>query len=153
MKQKKSQCIIFTGGGSGGHVMPAITIIQEILDNYPDFKVQYIGSKNGIEKNLIQSFNEKLSSKNQGQINYKAISTGKLRRYLSFENLTDIFKILLGIVQSFFFMLRFHSSSTVVFATGGFVCVPVVVGAFLTGKKIFCYVYLCLFSHRRSIYY
>lgn len=117
--------IIFTGGGSGGHVMPAITLIKELI-NEKDINISYIGGRNSIEKNLIAEFD----------IKYKPIFTGKLRRYISIENFIDIFKIILGTLQSFFYLL-FKSKNTLIFSTGGFVSVPVVVAAKLTGKKIF----------------
>jgi UDP-N-acetylglucosamine--N-acetylmuramyl-(pentapeptide) pyrophosphoryl-undecaprenol N-acetylglucosamine transferase len=119
----KKPCIIFTGGGSGGHVMPAITLIENLRDKYNIF---YIGSSDGIEKTLIS----------QRNIPYKAIPTGKLRRYVSFKNFTDIFRIFAGIIYAFFYLLSFPKN-TLVFSTGGFVAVPVVIAAFFQRKKIF----------------
>lgn len=118
--------MIFTGGGSGGHVVPAITLINEIKKSYNDVEISYIGSKFGIEKELIANVN----------IPYKEIVTGKLRRYLSFENLKDIFKVCFGIIQATLYLLKFNKN-TIVFSTGGFVSVPVVIAAFLTKKKIY----------------
>lgn len=118
--------IIFSGGGSGGHVLPAITLIDELQKN-PQNKIYYIGGEKGIEREII----------GRKQIPYKAIKTGKLRRYFSLENFLDIFKILWGMAQSFFYLLKFKSQNTIVFSTGGFVSVPVVVAAFLTRKKVF----------------
>ena len=118
--------IIFSGGGSGGHVLPAVTLISELKKD-PQNKIYYIGGEKGIERELISS---------RG-ISYKPIKTGKLRRYLSLENLIDIFRIFWGIVQSFFYLLKFSRKNTLIFSTGGFVSVPVVLGAFLTRKKIY----------------
>ncbi|MDH5582179.1 MAG: UDP-N-acetylglucosamine--N-acetylmuramyl-(pentapeptide) pyrophosphoryl-undecaprenol N-acetylglucosamine transferase [Bdellovibrionales bacterium] len=118
--------IIFSGGGSGGHVLPAITLIDE-LQKGPQNKIHYIGGEKGIEREIIE----------KKKIPYKAIKTGKLRRYFSIENFIDIFKIIWGLGQSFFYLLKFKSKNTLVFSTGGFVSVPVVVAAFLTGKKVF----------------
>ncbi|WP_164848466.1 UDP-N-acetylglucosamine--N-acetylmuramyl-(pentapeptide) pyrophosphoryl-undecaprenol N-acetylglucosamine transferase [Halobacteriovorax sp. HLS] len=117
--------IVFTGGGSGGHVMPAITLIKKLKES-GNWDISYIGGKNGIERSLISEFD----------IPYKAIFTGKLRRYFSFENFLDLFKVGLGFLQSFFSFISMPSN-TLVFATGGFVCVPVVIAAKLTGKKVF----------------
>ena len=119
----KSKNIIFTGGGSGGHVIPAHTIINQIKNEYNIF---YIGGINSIEQRLAL----------QAGINFKPVSNGKLRRYLSFENLTDIFKVLIGIMQSFIYLLRFNRKNTLIFSTGGFVAVPVVIAAALQFKKI-----------------
>ena len=77
--------IIFTGGGSAGHVMVNLAIIPEFLKE--GWSVDYIGSYNGIEKGLIESMDG---------VTYHAISTGKLRRYFSIENFKDPFKVLKG---------------------------------------------------------
>ena len=62
--------IIFTGGGTAGHVTPNIALMEPLLRE--GWEVHYIGSKNGIEKELIA---------NIATVTYHGISTGKLRRY------------------------------------------------------------------------
>lgn len=119
--------IIFCGGGSGGHVIPAVTIIRAIKEKDPECTIFALGSEYGIEAELF------LAEK----VNFKNISTGKLRRYLSFQNIIDIFKVMLGIFQSFIFLFKFKGKDSLVFSTGGFVSVPVVVAAFFQGKRIY----------------
>lgn len=119
----KDYQIIFTGGGSGGHVMPTITLLQDIQDKY---SIGYIGGK-GIEKELIGSL----------KIPFHTITTGKLRRYISFKNLIDMFKVVRGIFDSLFILLVNSNKKTLIFSTGGFVTVPVVLAAWLLGRKIF----------------
>lgn len=119
---KKYQ-IIFTGGGSGGHVMPTVTLLQDIKENY---SIGYIGG-NGIEKELIGSL----------KLPFHTITTGKLRRYISIENFIDMFKVVKGIFDSLFILLRKSNKNTLVFSTGGFVTVPVVFAAWLLGRRIF----------------
>lgn len=63
-------------------------------------------------------------------ISYKGISTGKLRRYFSFKNFADIFRIPIGIFQAIFILKSFKTQ--VVFSKGGFVSFPVMVGAYIT---------------------
>ena len=118
MKLKK---IIFTGGGSGGHVIPAIGLIRELKKE--SFDIHYIGRGRGIERDLIA----------KEDIHYKSISTGKLRRYLSFENIVDFFKVFRGIMQCFLILMSFKKKETVIFSTGGFVAVPLVISAGLLG--------------------
>ena len=117
--------IIFTGGGSGGHVMTALSIIKSldtlVLDHKIKFKVEYIGGVSGIEKEIVE----------RNKIPYYGIQNGKLRRYLSFYNLIDLFKIFVGIWESFFILGKFDRKKTIVFATGGFVAVPVVIASWL----------------------
>ena len=104
--------IIFTGGGSGGHVMPALSLIDK-LNN--DNDILYVGSKNSIEQQQCERRN----------IEFRKISTGKLRRYLSLKNLTDIFRVLKGIFDAGKIIRKFKPN--VIVSTGGFVSVPVVI--------------------------
>ena len=76
--QKK---IILTGGGTAGHVTPNIALLP-LLKSY-EYQILYLGSYNGIEKNLITA---------EG-IDYKGISSGKLRRYFDFKNFTSCFAV------------------------------------------------------------
>lgn len=116
--------ILFTGGGSGGHVTLNLSLIPLFLQN--GWRVVYIGSKTGIEKELV--------CKIQG-VKYYAIETGKLRRYLSWENIKDMFKVPVGILQATYII--FKEKPDVIFSKGGFVSLPVVIGGFLNGRKIF----------------
>jgi UDP-N-acetylglucosamine--N-acetylmuramyl-(pentapeptide) pyrophosphoryl-undecaprenol N-acetylglucosamine transferase len=113
---KSKRRIVLTGGGTAGHVMPNLALLPELKRR--GFEVFYIGSK-GIEKQLIQK--EKLP--------FFEVQCGKLRRYVSFENTVDIFRVLIGIFQSVVLMLRIRP--TVVFSKGGFVAVPVAISAAL----------------------
>jgi len=116
--------IVFTGGGSGGHVMPALTLIDE-LRRRGGHDISYIGSHTGIEREVVT----------RRDIPYTAISTGKLRRYLSLENLTDVGRVMWGTLQALGWFLR--RPRGLVFSTGGFVSVPVVVAGRLTGQTVF----------------
>lgn len=118
--------LIFTGGGSGGHVMPALTILKKINAN-KEFEIHYLGGINGIERELVKNY----------ELTYHPIHTGKLRRYLSVENVKDILRVFIGMVDSFKVLWSFKRRETLVFSTGGFVCVPVVIAAKLQGKKVF----------------
>lgn len=109
--------IIMTGGGTAGHVTPNIALAPALKD--AGFDIEYIGTKNGMEKQLIE---------NEG-ISYNEISAGKLRRYLSFENITDIFKIGKGFIDANKHIRRIKPD--IVFSKGGFVSCPVVWAAWL----------------------
>ncbi|MEQ6376911.1 undecaprenyldiphospho-muramoylpentapeptide beta-N-acetylglucosaminyltransferase [Bacillaceae bacterium S4-13-56] len=112
----KARRILFTGGGTAGHVMVNLALIPEFLKL--GWKVDYIGSKNGIERELIEPLED---------VTYYSISTGKLRRYLSKENLKDPFKVLKGTWEAQRIIRKVKPD--VVFSKGGFVSVPVVIGA------------------------
>lgn len=109
--------IILTGGGSAGHVTPNLALIPELRREGWD--ISYIGTADGIERELITPTG----------IQYYSIAAGKLRRYRDIKNLTDPFRVLKGIGQAFAIIKRLRPS--VIFSKGGFVAVPVVVGAWL----------------------
>jgi len=125
MIEMSKRNIIFTGGGSGGHVMPAVTLIKALKEQ-GEYDIFYVGGK-GIEKEIISEMS----------IPYFSISTGKLRRYFSLKNLLDVYKVLVGTLQSLILLLKFNKKDTLVFSTGGFVSIPVVLAAKLLGKTIY----------------
>ena len=124
--------IIFTGGGTGGHVFPLVSIIREIKKTLPEnlLEMHYIGPKEDIARDYIEK---------EG-VNVKYIYAGKLRRYftaLSFlQNITDIlFKVPLGILQSSFYI--FKESPDLVFSKGGYGSLPAVISAYIFRVPIF----------------
>ncbi|WP_433750457.1 undecaprenyldiphospho-muramoylpentapeptide beta-N-acetylglucosaminyltransferase [Falsibacillus pallidus] len=114
--------IVFTGGGSAGHVTPNMAIINELGT---EWDVSYIGSKAGIEKELI----EKMA------IPYFGIHSGKLRRYFDLENVSDLFKVLKGCFEARRILKKLKPA--VVFSKGGFVTVPVVIAAKSLGIPVY----------------
>lgn len=109
--------VVFTGGGTAGHITPNFAIIQRLKPLGID--VQYIGMKNSMEATLVLE---------QG-IPFYGISGGKLRRYVDVKNIIDLFKIALGFLQSIVLMLKLRPQ--LIFSKGGFVACPVVWAAWL----------------------
>jgi UDP-N-acetylglucosamine--N-acetylmuramyl-(pentapeptide) pyrophosphoryl-undecaprenol N-acetylglucosamine transferase len=113
MTNKKK--IVFTGGGTAGHVTPNIAIMNELKNE--NYEFVYIGSKKGIEKDLMQKQN----------ITYYGISSGKLRRYLDMENVKDVFRVLKGCFEARKILKQLKPD--LLFSKGGFVSVPVIIAA------------------------
>ncbi len=109
--------ILFTGGGSAGHVTPNIAIIQAFQRS--GWKVHYAGSKHGIENDIIKRLG----------VDYYSIATGKLRRYFSWRTFVEPFAVLLGIYQAV--RLCWKLKPDVIFSKGGFVAFPIVFGGWL----------------------
>ncbi len=111
--------IIITGGGTGGHVSPAVAVIERLrersaAEGWP-LEMLYIGSVAGIECSSMLSLG----------VPYTAIQTGKLRRYLSLQTPADLLvRLPFGGIQAFRAVKRFRPD--VIFSTGGYVCVPTV---------------------------
>ncbi|WP_010597739.1 glycosyltransferase [Rickettsiella massiliensis] len=116
MKKEKTT-VIFTGGGSAGHVTPNFPLMQALQAR--GIQVHYLGSETGIERGLVTA----------QQIPYYPISTGKLRRYWSWQNFLMPFQLFKGIAQSAYYCYR--QKPQVIFSKGGFVALPVVIGAWL----------------------
>lgn len=108
--------IVFTGGGTAGHVTPNIALME--LFDRSEWEIHYIGSLNGIEKDLI--------AKVPGVI-YHGVHSGKLRRYRSSENVKDIFRVQKGYYEARRLLKKLKPD--VVFSKGGYVSVPVVAAA------------------------
>lgn len=107
--------IILTGGGTAGHVTPNIALIPKLRE--AGFDIEYIGSYEGMEKHLVED----------AGIPYHGISSGKLRRYFSWQNFTDPFRVIKGFFEAG--KLMKEKQPDVIFSKGGFVSVPVVVAA------------------------
>ncbi|MBM7642612.1 UDP-N-acetylglucosamine--N-acetylmuramyl-(pentapeptide) pyrophosphoryl-undecaprenol N-acetylglucosamine transferase [Streptococcus loxodontisalivarius] len=117
--------IVFTGGGTVGHVTLNLLLIPKFLKD--GWEVHYIGDKKGIEHEQI--------IKSGLDVTFHSIATGKLRRYFSWQNMLDVFKVGWGVVQSLAIIARIRPQA--LFSKGGFVSVPPVMAAKLLGVPVF----------------
>jgi UDP-N-acetylglucosamine--N-acetylmuramyl-(pentapeptide) pyrophosphoryl-undecaprenol N-acetylglucosamine transferase len=113
---REHHLIAFTGGGTAGHVFPGIAVAEEL-----GCRVLWIGSSTGVERQLALD----------AGLDFRGIPAGKLRRYLSLKNLTDVARILAGIVASLGILRK--ERPALLFSKGGFVSVPPVIAARLLG--------------------
>lgn len=107
--------IVLTGGGTAGHVTPNIALMDGLMEK--GFSISYIGSYNGIERELIAGCG----------VEYYPISSGKLRRYFDIKNFTDPFRVVKGYAQARRLLKMLKAN--IIFSKGGFVSVPVVLAA------------------------
>ena len=119
LKLKK---IVLTGGGTAGHVTPNLALIPKLQEE--GWTISYIGTRDGMEKDLVEKTG----------IPYYGISSGKLRRYLSKKNVSDMFRVLKGVKEASSLLKKLKPD--LIFSKGGFVAVPVVLGARLHGIPI-----------------
>lgn len=108
--------IVFTGGGTAGHVTPNLALISRL--DKSEWNIHYFGMSDSIEQRLLKDCPE---------VQFHCITSGKVRRYFSLKNLTDPFKVLKGIRQARSLLKKIKPD--VVFSKGGFVSVPVVMAA------------------------
>ena len=117
--------IVFTGGGTVGHVTLNLLLIPKFIKE--GWQVHYIGDKHGIEYQEIQ--------KSGLDVTFHSVATGELRRYFSWQNLLDGFKVVWGIFQSLGIILKVRPQA--LFSKGGFVSVPPVIAARLSGVPVY----------------
>ena len=118
--------IVLTGGGTLGHVTPHLSLIPHLLQ--AGYEIHSIGTEKGMEAEKIRSVSG---------VTYHAVQSGKLRRYFSWQNFIDPFKVIAGAFQSAHLMGKIKPD--VVFSKGGFVAVPVVFGAWLHRVPVVCH--------------
>ena len=102
--------ILFTGGGTGGHIFPIIAV-KEAFENADNIKFYYLGPDSFAKENLAG-------------IKTKFISAGKIRRYFNLEIFFDLIKVFIGIIQSFLYLFLWMPD--VIFSKGGYGSFPVV---------------------------
>ncbi|MDD5291124.1 MAG: undecaprenyldiphospho-muramoylpentapeptide beta-N-acetylglucosaminyltransferase [Patescibacteria group bacterium] len=122
--------VLLTGGGTGGSVSPLLAIAEELTsppapllirrgEKEERYEFLWVGTKNGPEKEMVA----------KASIRFKAIASGKLRRYFSLKNFIDPIFILIGFVESLFIMLSWRPD--LVMTAGSFASVPVVWAAWI----------------------
>lgn len=124
MKESKKK-ILLTGGGTGGHIMPLLLVVEALKDKAD---LIYVGSS-GMESDLVK----------KTETPFKTIYAGKVRRYITIEsillNIVDLFKNILGFLQSIQIIIKFNPD--VIFAKGGYVSLPVILAGALLNKRIY----------------
>lgn len=119
--------ILLSGGGTLGSVTPLLAIVETLKSRsspVQNFEFYWLGTRRGVEKELIQKEN----------IKFKPIFNGKFRRYFSLRNFIDPVFIILGFFQSLIAVFRFKPD--IVLSAGSFVSAPVAWAAWLLGKPI-----------------
>lgn len=109
--------IVLTGGGTGGHIYPALSIAKEIQRRHPQAELLYIGTDKGLEKEIVA----------QTDIPFEAIEISGFKRSLSLENMKTVWRFLRGSSRSKKLLQAFQPDAVI--GTGGYVCGPVIYAA------------------------
>ncbi|SDG95132.1 UDP-N-acetylglucosamine-N-acetylmuramylpentapeptide N-acetylglucosamine transferase [Alteribacillus persepolensis] len=109
--------VIVTGGGTGGHIYPALALVKTIKQMNPHSEFLYIGTKNGLEKDIVP----------RAGIPFQTITISGFRRKLSLQNVKTVWRFLRGTKKAKRVIKEFGAD--VVVGTGGYVAGPVVYAA------------------------
>ena len=109
--------VMISGGGTGGHIYPALALVKEIKKLNPSAEFLYIGTEKGLESQIVR----------REGIPFKAIEITGFKRSISVENIKTITRFLTGVKTSKRYIKEFKP--TIVIGTGGYVCGPVVYAA------------------------
>ena len=103
--------VLISGGGTGGHVYPALAVAMQLQQQY-NADILYLGSDDGLETRLVPA----------AGLRFKTIKAGKLQRYLSWRTMTGVARIPVGMTQAVGIVRDFRPD--VAFTSGGYVAVP-----------------------------
>ena len=105
--------VVFAGGGTGGHIFPGIAV-AEALAKKGVYRLFWVGSSSGRDREMVEAAGL--------GIEFYGVPSGKLRRYFSLKNITDVFKIAAGFLSSIFILKKIRPDA--LFSKGGFASVP-----------------------------
>lgn len=113
--------VILSGGGTGGHIYPALTIADQIKKLSPNAEIIFVGTEQGLEKDIIPRYGYHL----------EFIDVAGFKRSLSFDTLRSSVKLLSGLKDAYRLLGKLKPD--LVIGTGGYVCGPIVFLAALKG--------------------
>ena len=113
--------IIVSGGGTGGHIYPAVTIANQIKEKQPDAEIIFVGTKEGLESEIVPRYGYPI----------EFIEVAGFQRKLSLDTIKSAFKLLAGLIDALKLIRKIKPDLVV--GTGGYVCGPVLFLAALQG--------------------
>ena len=138
MRMKLNKNVIaFTGGGTAGHIYPGLAVADELkalaLKENKQITINWIGCSKGMDRQIVE---KALSSDGTRTADsFYGIPSGKLRRYISWQNFTDLFRILAGYFAARRILKKLKPAF--LFSKGGFVSVPPVLAAKHLGIPVY----------------
>ncbi len=110
-----------TGGGTGGHIYPAVAVADELTKN-PDYEVFYVGNPDNLEYSIAQ----------KKGYNFLPVKITGMPRKFSFQFIAWGFQLLFAIVKCYFYLLKYKPN--MIFGTGGYVSAPVLMASNIDKK-------------------
>jgi UDP-N-acetylglucosamine--N-acetylmuramyl-(pentapeptide) pyrophosphoryl-undecaprenol N-acetylglucosamine transferase len=116
--------VYLAGGGTGGHIYPALSIAEALKKIEPSIQIEFVGTESGLETRIVPKAGYKLNLIQSGKLNF----SGKV-----FEKIKTIIKIPVGLIQSIYLILKFQPDF--VLGVGGYVSAPMLLAAALLGRR------------------
>lgn len=120
-QEDKKYVYFISGGGTGGHIYPAVTVAEELLNDSSTDKIYYVGNPNNLEFEIIQS---------KGTMDFLPVSVSGMPRKLSLGFIKWFFDLEISIWKCLFYIFKYKPDA--IFTTGGYVSAPVAFAAMLT---------------------
>lgn len=108
---------VLTGGGTGGHIYPALAIARGLQEKYSGVEILYIGTESGLEADIVS----------RSGFLFRSIRLSGLRRKITLKNLLVFWRAAAGTIEARKLIKDFKPRAVV--GTGGYVCGPVVIAA------------------------
>jgi UDP-N-acetylglucosamine--N-acetylmuramyl-(pentapeptide) pyrophosphoryl-undecaprenol N-acetylglucosamine transferase len=124
LKQRSKYRFLFAGGGTGGHLFPAVAVAERIREKLPESEILFIGTKNKIEGTVVPKLG----------FNFKSIWVKGFSRGSLTQNVLFPVKLVVSAVQSMLINLKFQPG--VAIGSGGYVAGPAIFGAHMSGAKV-----------------
>lgn len=121
---------MIVGGGTGGHVYPALAAGEAALANYPDAQLVFVGTAGGMEGRLVVRSGLPLLA-------YRTVQAGPLHGVNPLRRVMSLFRLGIGTLQAFWHVL--HDRPGAVLATGGWACFPISVAAWILRVPVLIY--------------
>jgi UDP-N-acetylglucosamine--N-acetylmuramyl-(pentapeptide) pyrophosphoryl-undecaprenol N-acetylglucosamine transferase len=115
--------VLVSGGGSGGHIYPALAVATQLQKEY-QAEILYLGSDDGLENELAPKAGFPIA----------IVKAGKLRRYVSWRTITGVARVPVGMAQAVGIVRKFRPHAA--FTSGGYVAVPAGLAAWLNGVPL-----------------
>jgi UDP-N-acetylglucosamine--N-acetylmuramyl-(pentapeptide) pyrophosphoryl-undecaprenol N-acetylglucosamine transferase len=119
--QKSEPTFVFAGGGTGGHLFPALAIAEEVRKKLPKARIVFVGTNDKIEARVVPP----------SGFEFATIWISGFHRSVRLSNLLFPLKVIVSFVQSFFLLRKLKP--LVVVGTGGYVCGPIGLVAAMLG--------------------
>lgn len=136
--------VMFTGGGTGGHIYPGLAVADELktiaISNNVPLEIYWIGCSKGMDRNIVEKAVDSRGERTADK--FFGIPSGKLRRYFSMKNFSDLFRIIGGFFSAYHILRK--NKPCALFSKGGFVSVPPCLAARVL--KIPVYTHECDFT-------